>query len=205
MEQFINIQDLLERLTRRKITAEELLDYTLQNLYLMEKHFRLEKDTKSVNSVRSTIAYTKLLYDYEQQMRLARAYLLHKIKILEVRERDTNLEASILRGRNTPPMVDSPGSLINELRNKTQNEEGMSDVELNIIMDTKMIGEIDLSRAALSDISQRLESKIHTLSDIERQMDDMSHEIKMVLEKERTIDSNSGNHNNNNPCGVERT
>lgn len=66
-------------------------------------------------------------------MDLARSYLLHKIKLFEVRERDLKLEVSILRGLTPPPLEGSSYSVINMpcYKNNTQEGDEMSDAELN--------------------------------------------------------------------------
>lgn len=68
------------------------------------------------NDIRAIIAYSKMLYDFGQQMSFARLYLIHKIKLLEVRENDRSIEISVLRGW-TPPLKESPpsfGSVMNK-------------------------------------------------------------------------------------------
>jgi len=139
------------------------------------------------NSVRSVIAYAKMLYYYGQQMCLARLYLLHRIKILEVRENDFLSEISVLRGIS--PHSKDDLSIVEEKRKQPQERNRLQvqdedDSELEIILDTRMINEIDLSKAALRDISRRLEDKKNALTDIEKQMDDVSNSLLSSMERQ---------------------
>jgi len=86
MDDLIDISKLMERLSMNGAAPEELIGCAIRNLYSIENYFMLENKTTLRNNIRVTIAYVKLLYDYGQQMGLARVYLLHRIKILEVRE-----------------------------------------------------------------------------------------------------------------------
>lgn len=108
MEDIIDISDLMKRLSMNNVAPEELIGCAIRNLYSAENYFASEHKTTLRNNIRATIAYVKLMYDYGQQMCLARTYLLHRIKILEVREQDNQAEISILRGL-TPP-ADGPSS-----------------------------------------------------------------------------------------------
>lgn len=72
MERVLDIHDLMGNLAKRKVTAEELIDRALRNLYTVDCFLSLEQNIKLRNNIRSTIAYIKLLYDYEQQMDLDR-------------------------------------------------------------------------------------------------------------------------------------
>lgn len=98
MERLIDIQELMGRLSRGNITPEEMIGCAIRNLYSLEASSVLEHRVALRNSVRSVIAYAKMLYDYGQQMCLARIYLLHRIRLLEVRENDFLSEISVLRG-----------------------------------------------------------------------------------------------------------
>ncbi|XP_019883893.2 uncharacterized protein LOC109610185 [Camponotus floridanus] len=86
---------------------------------------------------------------------------------------NTNAELSILRGI-TPIYEDETNSDKKEKDHLQKDPQPCEDdTELDIIMDTRMIKEIDLSEAALRDISRRIEEKKNTLSDIEQQMNDV--------------------------------
>lgn len=67
-----------------------------------------------------------------------------------------------------------------------------------------MIGEIDLSKTALEDLSLRLEDKRHMLTAIEKQMDDVSNEIKASLGCKESSEVNTGIYNSHIPCRVGR-
>jgi len=102
MEEIIDIRDLMNRLVSYNVTPEDLIGCALRNLHSLEAKFMIESRLALRNNIRATTAYVKLLYDYGQQMCLARAYLLHRIKVLEVRENDLFSEISMLRGLSPP-------------------------------------------------------------------------------------------------------
>lgn len=145
--------------------------YSLDSQYVQKGKF------SHANNVRATLAYVKLLYDFGQQMDLSRTYLLHRIKLLEVREQDLSAEISILRGKS--PLIgeisarnESNDGMANKRR--AEGQENKSDQELDIILDTRIINEIDQTSAALQNISQRIADKKNALQDIEQRMDDVS-------------------------------
>lgn len=98
MSGYLDIQELIDRLLSGGISPEELICKTTWNLYRVETYFKSPKCRDIRNSVRASIAYAKMLYDFGQKMYFARDYLLQKIKLLEVREADFKLEVSELRG-----------------------------------------------------------------------------------------------------------
>lgn len=107
MEQFYNryevidVQDLMNHLMGKGVTSEKLIACAIRNLKSLELLFATENRVALCNNVRTTIAYVKLLYDSAQQSSLARMYLLHRIKIMEVRENDLTSEISLLRGQTS--------------------------------------------------------------------------------------------------------
>lgn len=169
MGEAIDISELMGRLVAEKITPENLVACATRNLYSLKRSTIAEHKPALRNSVRACIAYVKLLYDFGQHMDIARTYLLHRIKLHEVREHDLHLENSIIRGL-TPPTEDviplcSDASLIPNDRGCSYSQDKESDPELEIILDTRMIHEIDVSKAALQDISRRIEDKKNVLKD----------------------------------------
>jgi len=108
--------------------------------------------------------------------------------VLEVRENDLFSEISVHRGL-TPP-VGEETSLLKDSYNRVQgknclhNQEEGHDSELEIILDTRMINKIDLSRAALEDINKRLQDKKNVLIDLEQQMDDVSKSLVSSTERQ---------------------
>lgn len=130
------------------------------------------------NRLRAVIAYVKLLYDHGQQMALSRTYLLHKVKLFEVRENDYLSEISILRGIS--PLTVSENPLGTNDLNESQSAKRsplqgkVNDMELGIIIDTKRINEIDQSHLVLLNISQRIADKKQVLLDIDKQLDQIS-------------------------------
>lgn len=148
----LDTSDLIDRLRRRNVSPEELINRSIYNLYSIENNFRVPSKIRSRNSVRATIAYVKLLYDFGQQMQLSRTYLLHRIKLLEVRKNDLNLEISVLRGV-TPPSIGEGHSFFgsannNESRDQSGDQERHAG--LNIVLDTEVIQTIDHSRSCLA-------------------------------------------------------
>lgn len=85
MEGILNIREFMSKLVCDGITPEELIDRSLRNLYAVKNAHTLISNKLLRNRLRAVIAFVKLLYDYEQ-MALAQTYLLHKVKLLEVRE-----------------------------------------------------------------------------------------------------------------------
>lgn len=112
MEEVIDISVLIDRLLRNNTTPEELIGQAVKNLYVIESHFLSRSTIDTRDNVRAIIAYAKLLYDFGQQMSLARIYLVHKIKLLEVRDIDLNAEISVLRGQSPPPPRKRPLLLV---------------------------------------------------------------------------------------------
>jgi len=166
MEEILDICELMDRLPRNNISPKELIGQTIQNLYSVKSYF-MSLNTTIRNNIRATIGYIKMLYDFGQQMSLARMYLVHKIKLLEVCGNDLNAEISVLRSQSFPS-GESPsfGSVINKERSQDEKEE--EDEELEIILDTRMINEIDQSKYLLNNISQQIADKKKVLLDIEQ-------------------------------------
>lgn len=127
-------------------------------------------------------------------MALARLYLLHKIKILEVRERDRCAEISVLRDESP----DEEGSCsINVLASKPEVTHTSEDDELSILMDARMIKDIDQSCSALQCMRQLLSEKNQELQEIEKSMDGIStthlaHEASMSNFEPLNISGSSG-------------
>jgi len=93
--------------------------------------------------------------------------------LFEVRESDYLSEISVLRGI-TPPIGQDMPILQRDLYNLNQEDGKDNDEELDIILDTRMIKEIDLSEAVLRDINKQIKDKKNVLTDIEGQMDEVS-------------------------------
>lgn len=176
MEEIINIQDLMSRLVKDGITPEDLVACAIRNFYSAESSLVAKNKICLRNNIRATVAYVKLLYDYGQQMCLARLYLLHRIKLLEVRDHDHNLEISLLRGLSPPLEKFAPNSDETNIKHWNSScsnyQDKVSDQELEIILDTRMIKEIDLPKAALHDISNRIEDKKNALFELEQKIED---------------------------------
>lgn len=98
----IDINDFIRRLVANNITPEDLVARTLRNLYSFKCSYIVERRIALRNNIRACIAYVKLLYDFGQHMSLAHAYLLHRVKLQEVREHDLYMENSTLRGVTLP-------------------------------------------------------------------------------------------------------
>lgn len=202
MEEIIDVQEYMRRLVTDRVTPEDLVSCTIRNLYSLERSSIAEHKIALINNIRACIAYVKLLYDYGQNMDLARTYLLHKIKFSEVRENDLNMEISILRGL-TPPVEDvTPSNSDAHIQlgnqNCTDEQDVESDPELEIILDTRMIREIDHSKEVLHSIINRIEGKKNALEEIEQQIEDTSMMLlssveysKSSFEREHTESDNS--------------
>lgn len=202
----IDIRNLMGRIVREGATPEDLIARAIRDLYSIESYFIDRNNCMLRDKVRITIAYVKLLYDIGQQMDLARMYLLHRIKLLEVREDDMNLEISMLRGL-TPPSENLPSQLSggNEQSRSygpVAQDKG-SDQEMEIILDTRIINEIDMSKAALLDISRRIEDKKCALIDIEQKFEDASNTLLNSFELGTSLSSE--HHPSDSSNRVERT
>jgi len=162
--------------------------------YIPLSVFASENRDNLRNNVRAITAYVKLLYDYGQQADLARMYLLHRNRLLDVRENDRHLEYSILRGVTPPPGGTEELLRLNEGHDCVKSNACQSattqdsDPELEIILDTRIINEIDLSKAALLDISRRLEDKKNALAEIEQKMQDASGVFLSSTEQGSTLE-----------------
>lgn len=177
MEELIEVRELMQALLRDNVSPEHLVGCAIRNLYSLDCQFVQEGKFIHANNIRATLAYVKLLYDFGQQRNLSRTYLLHRIKLLEVREHDLNSEISILRGISPLTGDMSFRSVLYDGmagKRGVEDEDSKSDPELEIILDTRIIGEIDQTSAALQNISQRLADKRNALRDIEQRMDDVS-------------------------------
>jgi len=176
MEKLLDIKEYMCLVNRNNRSLEEAFGCAIRNLHVVENYFAGKQNLALRNNTRATIAYLKLLYDYGQQMSLARMYLMHRIRIFEAREHDLGAEISVSRGVSSSPenRLPSPcGKNAQQKENYNSDQEKESDTELDIILDTRMIKEIDLSEAALRDISRRIEDKKNVLINIEQQMDDV--------------------------------
>lgn len=172
----IDISELMRRLAAKDTSPEDLVACALRNLYSLECNYAVENKLVLRNSIRACVAYVKLLYDYGQLMGLARAYLLHRIKVLEVREDDLKMEKSMLRGI-TPPLRENvpQNNILSPRIGKKSGFDGQdSDQELDIILDTRMIQEINKSELILLDINRRLKEKKSVLEDLEQEMEQTS-------------------------------
>lgn len=195
MDRVICVSELMSALVNNNTPPERLVSCATRNLYSLDKQFLQEGRVALANNVRMTIAYVKLLYDYGQQMSLARSYLLHRIKLFEVRELDLTAEMSVLRGISPLIGDTSDKSLMGkECKVNQEDKSEDSDPEMNILMDTRMIKESDLTREALRDISQRLEEKKDALLKIEREMDDVSGSILSTSQQDE-VASEQAEHN----------
>lgn len=203
MEEVLNVYVLINDLLRNNTSPEELINKAMQNLYAIESEFMYPNKVESRNSIRATTAYLKMLYDFGQRMYLARVYLLHKIKLLEVKENDLNFEISVLRGLSS-----SPGEACSQLGDSNhstdaKNRPQFEDTEIEIILDTRIIDEIDQSKLALHNISEQIASKKKALSDIDRQMDDVSSFLTSSREMQDTSILET-EHNNINCSRIEQ-
>lgn len=163
MEEVIDIRDCMNKMIERNTTPEDLFGRAIRNLHSAENFCIREHRIALRNNIRVTIACIKLLYDYGQQMSLARMYLMHRIRLFEVREHDLTSEISMLRGV-TPTSgnngtSDGDGSVLRPKEGDPQDHKDGSDIELEIILDTRMIKEIDLSKAAYRTLVTELKIK----------------------------------------------
>lgn len=168
----MDVHGLVTTLVQLRVSMEELLGRALRNLYSLETRFMSPNVIDIRNSIRSSIAYVKVMYDFGQQMSLARLYLMHKIRLLEARVSDINAEISVLRGGSSPGEPSSGKNLSQEFVDN--NRIQVSDDEVEILMDTRMINEIDQSKFVLQNIGQQIADKKQELMEIEKCMDDAS-------------------------------
>lgn len=170
----VDVGEMVDRLRRSSVTQEEIVGRAIRRLYSIEEDLRRYR-SRNRNGVRTVIAYVKLLYDFGQQMFLSRLYLMHKIKLLEVREDDLNFEISMIRGvtpvinEGSPSSGSTAGNTVGDV-----NRGQSCDKEMDIALDTRIIEEIDHSREVLQDLSQRIAENKKTLVDIEREADEIS-------------------------------
>lgn len=109
MEEILDIPEYMSAMNRNNISPEEIFGRAIRNLHMVENYFAEKYNLALRNNTRATIAHVKLLYDYGQQMSLARVYLMHRIRIFEAREHDFNAELSVLRG--VTPVSENRSSL----------------------------------------------------------------------------------------------
>lgn len=191
MDNLLNINEFMYKLAGEGVTPEEMINRSLRNLYVVENTNMMIRNKLMRNRLRAVIAYVKLLYDHGQQMALSRTYLLHKVKLLEVRENDYLSEISILRGISPLNVSENPlgTSDLNESQSvkRSRLQGKVNDMELGIIIDTKSINEIDQSHLALLNISQRIADKKQVLLDIDKQLDDVSKSVCYMVDPQSSL------------------
>jgi len=136
MEEILNIQGYMSTINRNNTPPEEVFGRAIRNLHIVENYF-VGKHLALRNNTRATIAYLKLLYDYGQQMSLARMYLIHRVRISEVREHDMDAELSVMRGVISSPEnnLSSPCEKnAQQMESYKSDQENSSDTELDIIL-----------------------------------------------------------------------
>jgi len=106
MGEILNIEAYIDGLMRVGITSEELFSKLTRSLNQLEDLFLYGNNRNARNIVRACTAQSCMLFDQEQLMSSARQYLIRRIKILKLRERDLNHEISVLRAASSP---DEPG------------------------------------------------------------------------------------------------
>ncbi|GAB1869618.1 Reverse transcriptase [Camponotus japonicus] len=195
MERLINIQNFMSEIMQNEIDPETLVKRAIGNLYSIENRVAAVGGLGLRNDIRAVIAFVKLLYDHGQRMTLARVYLLHRIKLMEVREQDNNMEISMLRG--ITPTYDSGKLSTSHIeadnilkQNSELNAQSKdSDDELEIILDTRMINDIDVSKAALHEISRRIEEKKEILYELDREIEDVTNRCFISVEDTSVLES----------------
>lgn len=186
MEPILDINTLVDRLTQDKVSPQE---WITRNLYYIKRCCNLADANHLRNKIQATIALIKVLYDISQQMALARVYLMHRVKLLEVRECDRNAEISIMRGV-TSSIEERLSFGGRTHRDVLYDEMEKKDHELEIIMDTKMIGETDQSKELLMDINNQLTDKKRSLLDIEHQIN-LTVTDSVLLDNESNLTSSN--------------
>lgn len=101
MAGLIDVVSLIDDLLREGIAPEELIIGSIRELHYLEDHPLICYNIGLKNRIRTIIAHSKILYDFDKRMQLARAVLLHKVKLLEVRDEDNKIEISVLRGSSS--------------------------------------------------------------------------------------------------------
>lgn len=100
MADLLDVEDLIDNLNRANVTPEELIGRAIRELYGLKEHHAFSRKLYHRNKLRAVIAYIKVMYDFGQKMLLANV-LLHRIKLIEVRDEDQSTEISYLRGNSS--------------------------------------------------------------------------------------------------------
>lgn len=187
MAEVLDIEELIDRLTRSNITPEELVERTIRNLYSIEKYFMTRRDRSTRNMIRATIGYSKMLYDFGQHVFLAQQYLLHRVKVFGVRERDLSLQLSVLRDQSSSSSdnlsLSQEKILDNNLKDLSILEEKETDdKELLNVLDV-----IDTSQIKFLELSQDLEREKETIMDISNKIGGMACSIVLNQVEDRNI------------------
>lgn len=112
MEEILDIQEYMSMISRNNTPPEEIFGRAIRNFYIMENYFTGKQHLALRNNARATIAHLKLLYDYGQQMSLARIYLIHRIlEYLKHGSTILGLNLASLGGRHPPRRVGRPHQL----------------------------------------------------------------------------------------------
>jgi len=101
MGEILNVEAYIDGLMRVGITSEDLFSKLTCSLNQLEDLFLYGNNRNARNIVRTCIAQSRMLFDQEQLMSSAREYLIRRIKILKLRERDLNHEISVLRAASS--------------------------------------------------------------------------------------------------------
>lgn len=164
MGEILDIDGYIGGLMRVGITSEELFSKLTRSLYQLEDLFLSKHKINTRNTVRTCIALSRMMFDHEQLMTSARKYLISRIGILTLRERDLNHEISILRAGSSP-----------EVQGYGADRDRSQDLSIIPTEREAILREIDKSELNLSKLSEEIQYKKAILHDIEARIEDASH------------------------------
>lgn len=182
MGEILNVEVYIDGLMRVGTTSEELFSKLTRSLNQLEDLFLYGNNRNARNIVRTCIAQSRMLFDQEQLMSSAREYLIRRIEILKLRERDLNHEISVLRAASFPEergqRVDRDRShelsfIPTNMGSTMQSSAQVDIANINLDRDT-ILREIDKSELNLSKLGEEIMHKKEILHDIDSRIEDAS-------------------------------
>lgn len=169
MANLLNVEDLIDGLTRECVSPEDLIVGIIRDLHYLEECSNLRYSLHLKNIIKTIIARSKVLYDHGQKMQFARGVLLHKTKLLEVRSEDQRMELSVLRsGHSEEEPSKSDGRPGNVTLIERDKEAEFSNIVRAIIDCADVVRTLESSERSLRKLSERVAGSSHSAEDADR-------------------------------------
>lgn len=157
MAGLIDVGSLIDDLLREGIAPEELIVESIRELHYLEDYPPICYSIGLKNRIRTIIAHSKILYDFGKKMQLARVVLLHRVKLLEVRDENNKIEISVLRGSSSgedPSRLDARLDDVSLMEPAKQTD--YSRIERAIIDCADMVRTLEASERSLRNLGTQI-------------------------------------------------